>query len=87
MFFLFQPTVDINMKNNRTHTPLHCSSIEGYGTIIEALVGYGADLNATDLEGNTVLHIILIKKNGKPPSEELTPQIMKVSARLCNLIA
>ena len=68
----------MNMMNNRTHTPLHCAAIEGYGTIIEALVGYGADINATDLEGNTAMHIILIKKNGKPPSEELTPQIVKV---------
>ena len=69
------------MKNNRTHTPLHCASIEGYGTIIEALVGYGADLNATDMEDNTALHILLIKKVGKPPNEDLTPQIMKVSCK------
>ena len=77
-----QPSVDINIKNNRNHTPLHCTSIEGHGTIIEALVGYGADLNAADTEGNTALHIILIKKVGMPPNEDLTPQIMKVSVKV-----
>ena len=69
------------MRNSRTHTPLHCAAIEGYGAVIEALVGYGADLNAVDLQGSTALHIILIKKNGKPPSEELTPQMIKVRAQ------
>ena len=75
-----QPHVDLNIRNNRTHTPLHCAVIGGYGAIVEALVGYGADLNAADLEDNTALHILLIKKAAKPSSEELTPYIVKVRA-------
>ena len=74
-----QPHVDLNMRNNRTYTPLHCAIIGGYGAIVEALIGYGADLNASDLEDNTALHILLIKKAVKPPSEALTPHIIKVS--------
>ncbi len=46
-------------------------------------MGYGADINASDLEGNTALHILLIKKAAKPLSEELTPHIIKVSIRVC----
>ena len=42
-------------------------------------MGYGADINAADLEGNTALHILLIKKVAKPLSEELTPHMVKVS--------
>jgi ankyrin repeat protein len=78
-----QPHVDLNVRNNQTHTPLHCAIIGGYVSIIEALVGYGADVNAADLEGNTALHILLIKKAAKPLSEELTPHIIKVSIRVC----
>lgn len=77
---IIQPHVDLNVRNNQTHTPLHCAIIGGYSAIIEALVGYGADINAADLEGNTALHILLIKKVAKPLSEELTPHIVKVSA-------
>lgn len=80
-----QPYVDLNVRNNRTHTPLHCAIIGGYGAIVEALVGYGADINAADLEGNTALHILLIKKAAKPLSEELTPRIVKVST-LCRTL-
>jgi hypothetical protein len=36
---------------------------EGHAPVIEQLVGYGADLNATVEDGNTALHLILIKKN------------------------
>ena len=50
--------------------------------MVEALVGYGADINAADLEGNTALHILLIKKFAKPPSQELTPHIVRVSIRV-----
>ena len=67
------------MKNNKSHTPLHCAVIGGYGAIVEALVGYGADVNATDSEGNTALHVVLIKKAAKPLNEELTPRILKVN--------
>ena len=77
-----QPHVDLNVRNNRTHTPLHCAVIGGYGAIVEALVGYGADVNAADLEDNTALHILLIKKAAKPISEELAPHIAKVSIRV-----
>ena len=80
-----QPHVDLNVRNNRTHTPLHCAVIGGYGAIIEALVGYGADVNAADLEDNTALHILLIKKAAKPVSEELAPHIAKVSVQRSTL--
>ena len=58
-------------------TSLHITSIEGHSHIIECLVGHGVDVNARDTDGNTTLHIVLIKKNARPLSQ-YTPQMNKV---------
>ena len=45
---------------------------EGHTAIVEALVGYGADLNAADEErGITALHLIIARKNMKPISASM----------------
>ena len=45
---------------------------------VEGLVGYGADVNATDLESRTPLLFVLAKKDMKPLSD-WTPHMNKVS--------
>ena len=55
------------------------AAIEGHCNVIERLVGFGADLNCVDNEGNTPLHVVFIKKNTKPLID--APQMMKVSLK------
>ena len=73
-----QSTCDINAKNSKQHTPLHCAIINGQSRVVETLVGHGADLNAADGRGNTALHIVFVKKNAKAPQDQNTPQLSKV---------
>ena len=60
-------------------TPLHAVAIEGHSQVIERLVGCGAELNSVDIDGNTPLHIVLVKKNAKPATVK-TPQLSKVES-------
>jgi len=62
-------------------TPLHAVAIEGHSQVIERLVGCGAELNSVDNDGNTALHIVLVKKNAKPATVK-TPQLSKVRDEL-----
>ena len=55
---------------------MHVAAIEGHCRVIERLVGFGADLNHVDNDGNTPLHIVFIKKNAKPLND--APQMNKV---------
>lgn len=74
-----QRTTDINVRNDQRRTPLHTAVIEGYPRVIEKLVGYGAELNAVEDEGNTPLHITLIKKAMKPINDDTS-----VMNKVCN---
>lgn len=58
-------------------TPLYLAAQRGYSRIIEALVGYGADVNAKGADGQTVLHLIFSLKTMEPPTED-TPEFAKV---------
>ena len=68
---------DLNLKNDLQQTALHTSSHEGHSHVIERLVGYGIDINAQDSNGNTALHMVLMKKSARPLSHR-TPQMNKV---------
>ena len=76
-----QNLCDINAKNDLMRTPLHMVAIEGHSRIIERLVGCGVELNSVDNDGNTPLHIVLIKKNTQPATVK-TPQLIKVQMDL-----
>ena len=78
-FILFvQETCNLNIENfTNGFTPLHLAAQRGYCRIIEALVGYGADVNASAGDGQTVLHLIFSHKDMQPPSED-TPEFAKV---------
>ena len=68
---------DMSLRNDLERTALHMTSIEGHSQVMECLVGYGVDINAQDHDGNTTLHIVLVKKNARPLSH-LTPQMNMV---------
>ncbi len=60
---------------------MHLAGYSGHVTIIEILVGYGANINITSSDGSSVLHIILGKDNMEDPDKN-SPQIKKVSKSL-----
>jgi ankyrin repeat protein len=45
-----------NMESDYKVTPLHLAALRGDHTIVQYFIGQGADPNAKDDEGNTVLH-------------------------------
>ena len=62
----------MNARNNRRQTPLLLAVAQGHTKLIEILVGYGADVDASDEDGDTGLHIALMRHNvSKGPSGAL----------------
>ena len=62
-------------------TPLHLAAHEGYTRIIERLIGYGADPNVADTDGNTPLNVVIANSDTvKAPSDDC-PQTQKVCYR------
>lgn len=62
-----QSSCNINIRTTGDLTALHIAAHEGHTAIVEALVGYGADLNVVDEDrGNTPMHLILARKNMNP---------------------
>ena len=56
---------------------LHLAVHQGHARIVERLVGFGIDLNIQDSNGDTALHIALLKTSADVLSAE-TPQLKKV---------
>ena len=65
------------MKNVREQTALHVALIAGQLSIAERLVGYGADMDAVDKDGDTPLHYAFVLPKMAAPSKD-TPQLLKV---------
>ena len=65
------------MKNSREQTALHVALIAGQLVVAEQLVGYGADIDAVDKDGDTPLHYAFVLPKMAAPSND-TPQILKV---------
>lgn len=78
----FQSACNISLKTLTSLTALHVAAHEGYCAGIELLVGYGADLNAIVDDGNTALHLILVRKNMKPLDSN-TPYTLEVNMIPC----
>ena len=69
----------MSSRANRKETALHLAVHQGNTRIVERLVGYGIDLNAQDSDGDTALHIALIRDSVDSLSSD-TPQLRKVCA-------
>ena len=74
---LLQDLCELNAKTNMNQTALHLAVHQGSTKIVERLVGYGADLNVPDSDGDTLLHIALAKDTVDTLSAD-TPQLKKV---------
>ncbi|OAD58844.1 E3 ubiquitin-protein ligase MIB2 [Eufriesea mexicana] len=51
----------VDLRNNRRQTPLHLATSQGHWALVELLVHYNADIASTDADGDTVLHIAIVK--------------------------
>ena len=66
------------MCTNENQTALHLAVHQGHLGIVERLVGYGAKLNIQDTNGDTPLHIALVRSDAELLTVD-TPQMKKVS--------
>ncbi|KAL1497179.1 hypothetical protein ABEB36_008179 [Hypothenemus hampei] len=54
---------EIDLRNNRNQTALLLAVSQGHCNVIELLVKLKANINAADEDGDTALHIILLKRS------------------------
>ncbi|XP_075213933.1 E3 ubiquitin-protein ligase mind bomb 2 [Lycorma delicatula] len=59
---LTQGQAQVNLRNNRKQTPLHLAVSQGHCSVVELIISSGGDINATDDEGDTALHLALMKR-------------------------
>ncbi|XP_077460919.1 E3 ubiquitin-protein ligase MIB2 isoform X1 [Stigmatopora argus] len=52
---------DINIRNNRNQTPLQLAVTQGHTDLIQLLVVEGADVNMEDEDGDTAMHVALLR--------------------------
>lgn len=57
-YFLEEKGFDVNIKGNYGKTPLHVAASNYRIAMAQYLIGNGADINAVDLGGKTVMHVI-----------------------------
>ncbi|XP_065164682.1 E3 ubiquitin-protein ligase MIB2 [Atheta coriaria] len=58
-----QGQADIDLRNNRNQSALLLAVSQGHYGVIELLVRLKANINAKDEDGDTALHIVLIKRS------------------------
>ncbi|KAK0061423.1 E3 ubiquitin-protein ligase MIB2 [Biomphalaria pfeifferi] len=59
---LLQFNADIEIRNNRQQTPLLLAVSQGHTAIIDLLVTRGANINVSDEDGDTCLHLALMRQ-------------------------
>ncbi|XP_060914696.1 E3 ubiquitin-protein ligase MIB2 isoform X2 [Labrus mixtus] len=52
---------DINIRNNRNQTPLQLAVTQGHTELVQLLVTEGADVNMEDEDGDTAMHVALLR--------------------------
>ncbi|XP_037629339.1 E3 ubiquitin-protein ligase MIB2 isoform X3 [Sebastes umbrosus] len=52
---------DINIRNNRNQTPLQLAVTQGHTDLVQMLVTEGADVNMEDEDGDTAMHVALLR--------------------------
>ncbi|XP_061691868.1 E3 ubiquitin-protein ligase MIB2 isoform X1 [Syngnathoides biaculeatus] len=52
---------DMNIRNNRNQTPLQLAVTQGHTDLVQLLVVEGADLNMEDEDGDTAMHVALLR--------------------------
>ncbi|XP_053704457.1 E3 ubiquitin-protein ligase MIB2 isoform X1 [Synchiropus splendidus] len=52
---------DLNIRNNRNQTPLQLAVTQGHTELVLLLVAEGADVNMEDEDGDTAMHVALLR--------------------------
>eukprot|EP00731_Ephydatia_muelleri_P025809 Em0017g892a len=68
-------------SNASEQTALHVALVANCMVVAEQLVGYGADINAADNDGDTVLHYAFALSRMAAPLKD-TPQLLKIQDKL-----
>lgn len=74
----FQGHANIEIRNNRQQTPLLLAVSQGHMSIIELLVSKGADVRVEDEDGDTCLHLALMKQSTTVEGDD-SPMLESVS--------
>uniref|UniRef100_A0A8C5ER53 E3 ubiquitin-protein ligase MIB2 n=1 Tax=Gouania willdenowi TaxID=441366 RepID=A0A8C5ER53_GOUWI len=61
---------DINIRNNRNQTPLQLAVTQGHTDLVQLLVTEGADVNMEDEDGDTAMHVALLRPHSTEESSE-----------------
>lgn len=56
-----QGRCDVNIRNNRNQTPLQLAVTQGHTELVQLLVAEGADVNMEDEDGDTAMHVALLR--------------------------
>lgn len=80
IFFLIwlQGHADLEVRNNRQQTPLLLAVSQGHTALIELLVSQGARVNVADEDGDTCLHLALMRQT-VASERESSPMLDAVS--------
>ena len=78
LFSSCQGQADIEIRNNRQQTPLLLAVSQGHTGLIELLVSKGADVNVEDEDGDTCLHLGLMRQSVSTERED-SPMLESVS--------
>ncbi|XP_014856559.1 PREDICTED: E3 ubiquitin-protein ligase MIB2-like, partial [Poecilia mexicana] len=52
---------DVNIRNNRNQSPLQLAVTQGHTDLVQLLVDEGADVNMEDEDGDTAMHVALLR--------------------------
>ncbi|XP_022104151.1 E3 ubiquitin-protein ligase MIB2-like isoform X2 [Acanthaster planci] len=72
---------DIDIQNNRKQTPLLLTVGQGHTAVLELLVSKGAHVNAEDEDGDTSLHLALMRQSVYATADS-TPILSKIRSSL-----
>lgn len=72
---------NIEIRNNRQQTPLLLAVSQGHTSIVELLVSSGADLRVEDEDGDTTLHLALMRQS-VTSEQENTPMLDSIREHL-----
>ena len=67
--------------DNEKSTPLHWACVSGSDTAIYYLLAWGADIGAQDNDGNTPLHLAVMKANEFPNTRAIKELLIKGADR------
>ncbi|XP_019848978.1 PREDICTED: E3 ubiquitin-protein ligase MIB2-like [Amphimedon queenslandica] len=69
---------DIDSVANDESTPLHYAVHQGHVRVVERLIGFGAKLNVQDHDGDTPLHMAMVRQTDGALGSD-TPQLKKLN--------